>query len=751
VEEKRRAAQVAAAAAAATEGGRGAAFRSTSNPGTGAAVSGSLNTTGLSAEEDITLQGEGANVTPPDTTGAIGPSDYVEAVNNEIAVYARTDLSLIGSPEDLATFTKGIEPCDPQIKYDSATERWFYVAIRCDGTKTLNQLYLGFSKTSDPTDLSTASEHGWCGYEYSFGAAFEDYPKLGLDAQHIVIGTNSFSTTSEALLTAHVFSLPKPVGEITTCPVAPALSSFGSEGTPLKTTVLGHKASTPEPATVADGSKNGYVVAADEATPFSGKGKNIMIWQVAGTATAPTLEALGAPVVSEFALPPNVPQPGSTDELDSLDSRLTQAVTAPDPTAGNADAVWTQHTVAGGAGTVVRWYELLPGTVAVKQAGTISDPSKVVFNGAIAPTLNGGAVIDYNAGGKTALVQMMAQSRIASAPAGTMGSPALLASSSAIDADFSCPSQPLGEFFEASSCRWGDYAGASVDPINGNLVWGSNQVNGAIGPDSEFGHNAQWQTSNFALTNDVAPVASFTASPNPGTAASSVGFNGTGSSDVDGTVVSYRWDFGDGSAAGSGATPSHVYVAAGGYTVTLTVSDNEGLAGSVSQSVTINAAATGVPAALGTAPAPTAPVLALAPTPNSNFSPLRATFNIKTGVITLTGSVGDPGTFKWLLTFQNGKFGVFAASTAKCKQGFVRLKGKCRPSAIMYAKGSKLLAAPGTVTFTAKPSRSALKALRNALRQKKGLRVSIRLTFQSSRGGSAVSHTQSLTVRLKTK
>jgi PKD repeat protein len=136
---------------------------------------------------------------------------------------------------------------------------------------------------------------------------------------------------------------------------------------------------------------------------------------------------------------------------------------------------------------------------------------------------------------------------------------------------------------------------------------------------------------------------------------------------------------------------------------------------------------------------------------NSAFNPLHATFNPKTGVITLTGAVADPGTFSWLLTFQNGKFGVFAASSAKCKKGSVRLKGKCRPSTIAFARGSKAVRAPGAVTFTAKPSASALKALKNALKQKKGLPVSVRLTFQSSRGGSAVSHTQSLTVRLKTK
>jgi hypothetical protein len=201
-----------------------------------------------------------------------------------------------------------------------------------------------------------------------------------------------------------------------------------------------------------------------------------------------------------------VPQPGSSDEIDSLDSRLTQAVAAADPTAASAEAVWTQHTVAGGAGSVVRWYELLPSSATVKQLGTISEPGKFAFNGAIAPTLSGGAVIGYNTASNTGLVQAMAQSRVSSAPSGTMSAPVTLGSSSAIDADFSCPSQPLGKSQGATSCRWGDYAGASVDPSNANAVWGSNQVNGPIGPSTASGHKAQWVTRNFALEPTSAPT-----------------------------------------------------------------------------------------------------------------------------------------------------------------------------------------------------------------------------------------------------
>jgi len=54
-----------------------------------------------------------------------------------------------------------------------------------------------------------------------------------------------------------------------------------------------------------------------------------------------------------------------------------------------------------------------------------------------------------------------------------------------------------------------------------------------------------------------------------------VTFDGTGSSDPEGSSLSYAWDFGDGSSPGSGVAPTHDYLSAGTYTVTLTVTDNE--------------------------------------------------------------------------------------------------------------------------------------------------------------------------------
>ncbi|MCL3861290.1 PKD domain-containing protein [Actinotalea sp. K2] len=65
-----------------------------------------------------------------------------------------------------------------------------------------------------------------------------------------------------------------------------------------------------------------------------------------------------------------------------------------------------------------------------------------------------------------------------------------------------------------------------------------------------------------------------------------VSVDGSGSSDPDGTVAGYAWDFGDG-ATGAGVTASHTYAAAGTYTVTLTVTDNQGATGTVAAEVTV--------------------------------------------------------------------------------------------------------------------------------------------------------------------
>ena len=440
-----------------------------------------LNQPGLGAVDNS----EANQGSPSDSTGAIGPSHYIEFVNSKMAVYRRSDLGLV-TQRDLDSFVgrAGQSVFDPQIQWDQQGGRWLYLALDVDSSGN-NFLAFGWSKTSDPTDLNG----GWCRWVASTdlgGSFLEDYPKLGHDDSRVIFGSNSIS--GDSFVTAHVWTFAKPAVGQTTCGTAPSVHRFGSFGSPLQT-ADGDVAVTPVPANTTDSSTGGYVVAAD--LPFFGTpGNQIMAWHLSGTAGSPTLVQDGNINVTTYDVPANVPQPGTSNTIDSLDTRLTQAVARNDPDAGGAKAVWTQHTVDGPSGrSVVRWYELIPATDSARQQGTISDPNNFAFNGAISPTAAGNStVIFYNLGSTSLLAQIRAQSRRSGTGLGEMGGELTLGTSAAANDDFTC-TPPNGP-----PCRWGDYAGASPDPVNTEVVWGTNALNGPATTDPA------WQTRNFAVT-----------------------------------------------------------------------------------------------------------------------------------------------------------------------------------------------------------------------------------------------------------
>ena len=78
------------------------------------------------------------------------------------------------------------------------------------------------------------------------------------------------------------------------------------------------------------------------------------------------------------------------------------------------------------------------------------------------------------------------------------------------------------------------------------------------------------------------------ASPTASCTGQSCGFNGSSSTDPDGTVAGYAWSFGDGGTS-TAVRPSHRYAAAGTYDATLTVTDNQGGTGTSTIPVTVDA------------------------------------------------------------------------------------------------------------------------------------------------------------------
>ncbi|MCB0208612.1 MAG: PKD domain-containing protein, partial [Anaerolineae bacterium] len=103
------------------------------------------------------------------------------------------------------------------------------------------------------------------------------------------------------------------------------------------------------------------------------------------------------------------------------------------------------------------------------------------------------------------------------------------------------------------------------------------------------GGQASSKTQVTVTQSNQPPQAVIKGSPT-GIAGEAVTFNGNNSTDSDGSIISYAWNFGDG-ATGSGAKVNHVYNAAGRYQVTLTVTDNGNLTNSATVDVEISAPA----------------------------------------------------------------------------------------------------------------------------------------------------------------
>jgi PKD repeat protein len=159
----------------------------------------------------------------------------------------------------------------------------------------------------------------------------------------------------------------------------------------------------------------------------------------------------------------------------------------------------------------------------------------------------------------------------------TVGQPIQFDASGSVDYDGTITSYDWD--FGDGNTGWG------VNPSHAYSEVGSYTVILTV-TDDEGRTNEAVMVVNVLVDPD--PIASFTATPGDSTVGQPIQFDASGSVDYDGTITSYEWDFGDGNT-GSGVNPSHAYSEVGSYTVILTVTDNDGRTGAVSEVVSASA------------------------------------------------------------------------------------------------------------------------------------------------------------------
>lgn len=122
----------------------------------------------------------------------------------------------------------------------------------------------------------------------------------------------------------------------------------------------------------------------------------------------------------------------------------------------------------------------------------------------------------------------------------------------------------------------------AVSPHTGEVFIGSACGTRVLPPPYESSNLIYDKLVSMAL----APVASIIATPLSGEVPLEVIFDGSDSYDKDGSIISYKWDFGDGSTS-TEIKILHIYTSVGKYTVTLSITDSQGFKGESQTYITV--------------------------------------------------------------------------------------------------------------------------------------------------------------------
>ena len=137
---------------------------------------------------------------PPDTTLAVSPTQIVQWVNSQLAVYDKSGVPQLPSPGFVQgnsiwaglsagslckTFNRG----DPIVQYDRIAQRWVLTQFAFNAAFTNNAQCIAVSQTSNAMGAYNL-------YEYNFGTVLPDYAKMGVWPDAYYVTYNMFTTGS---------------------------------------------------------------------------------------------------------------------------------------------------------------------------------------------------------------------------------------------------------------------------------------------------------------------------------------------------------------------------------------------------------------------------------------------------------------------------------------------------------------------------------------------------------------------------
>ena len=468
---------------------------------------------------DICTGGQCGAGTPPDTNGAVGRNHYIQAVNSAYGIYSKTGTLLASFTENAlwtgsGTFCDGNGGGDPVVIYDALADRWILTHLAYSGGGSTGPFYqcIAASKTSDPVS------GGW--YLYAVrtdtGAAgqppvntINDYPKFGVWTDCLYYAANGFQM---------------PAGSYNGGEFASFSRSDMYAGLPL-TGALGFAASTSDFFTMIPSDLEAPVVGDYNGVPPAGR-PNFYVQEsltafnyrvrtfTPGTNCGGGGTLSAATTVSQTSYTgsgPRVPQPNTTNTLDTLFDRMMQKVQY--RKVGSAESLWVVHPVQNSGQTNrPQWAQInvTGGTIAttpVQQQIYGPDSTLHRWMGSIAADIEGNVALGYSTSNGTSpnFPSIAYSGRLAGDPLNTLPQTETQLIAGAGSQTGTCG---------GSACtRWGDYASMSVDPSDGCTFWYTteyytSQANGSSNPPI-------WSTriGSFKFPSCAAPTATPSATP----------------------------------------------------------------------------------------------------------------------------------------------------------------------------------------------------------------------------------------------